>query len=189
MVFSTQHLIIKFFYLFFCKCKSHFLNSWVTPTINPSDAIGNPRGAKQLICNQLRSKIRKQTERRQISAGKKGCFPFLRLRNVLAKVKAIIQTQMPTFEKTMTGQIATSGPGLGREHKGVSFLQFGPRSTLTPPHHSHPHPLLHYVCIQVWRPAACIPHSYQSLWEHCPILQHELRSNSRQRRGEEEGTL
>lgn len=136
----------------------------------------------QLICTQLRSEIRKQMECRQISTGKRGCFPPLRLRNVLAKLKAIIQTQMPTFEETMTGQIATSGPGLGREHKRVSFLRVGPRSLLNLP-------LLHYVCVRVWRPAACIPHSYQSLREHCPILQHEVRSNSRQRRGEEEGTL
>lgn len=43
---------------------------------------------------------------------KKRVFPTLCLRNVLAKLKAIIQTKMPTFEETMMGQIATSGPGL-----------------------------------------------------------------------------
>lgn len=33
----------------------------------------------------------------------------------------------------MAEQIATSGPGLGHEHKGVSLLQFGPRSWLDVP--------------------------------------------------------
>ena len=37
---------------------------------------------------------------------------MLHLKNVLAKLKALIQTQMPTFEETMTRQRATSGPGL-----------------------------------------------------------------------------
>ncbi len=39
-------------------------------------------------------------------------FSIVCLRNVLAKLKALIQTQMPTLEETMRGQIATSGPGL-----------------------------------------------------------------------------
>lgn len=38
VVFFTQHLLIIFFWI----CKSHFLNAWVTPIINPSDVIGNP---------------------------------------------------------------------------------------------------------------------------------------------------
>lgn len=47
-------------------------------------------------------------------------------------------------------------------------------------------PLLHYVRVQVWRPAARILRSEQGLWEHYPILS-ELRRNSKQKRGEGEG--
>lgn len=48
----------------------------------------------------------------KLAQERRGRFSVLHLKNVLAKLKALIQTQMPTFEETMTRQRATSGPGL-----------------------------------------------------------------------------
>lgn len=48
--------------------------------------------------------IRSAQERRA-----EGVFPAATCRNVLAKLKTVIQTGIPIFEETMTGQRATSG--------------------------------------------------------------------------------
>lgn len=68
---------------------------------------------------------------------KKRVFSTLCLWNVLAKLKAIIQTQMPTFEETMMGQIATSGPGLSvvwvMNTRGFLFYSLGHCHYWTPP--------------------------------------------------------
>lgn len=104
--FHAAHLII--IYIFGGSVKSHVLNAWLAPTINPEDVTRRPRRCKaaNLRCEEQMGEpaIRSAQERRA-----EGVFPAASCRNVLAKLKTVIQTGIPIFEETMTGQRATSG--------------------------------------------------------------------------------
>lgn len=130
--FHAAHLVI--IYIFGGSVKSHVLNARLAPTINPEDLTRRPRRreAANLRCEEQMGEpaVRSAQERRA-----EGVFPAASRRNVLAKLKTVIQTGIPTFEETMTGQRATSGAWSlvvwVTNTRRVSFLWLGLR--LPPP--------------------------------------------------------